>query len=92
MAHQDNRLADKSDGYNGNYSGWANYATWNVALWISNDEGLYHCARAYRHSRTPYQSFVGDMRELGSVETPDHVAYNDRSLDTEELDDMIRGL
>lgn len=26
-----------SDGYNG----WTNWATWNVALWFGNDEGLY---------------------------------------------------
>ena len=23
------------------YNGWSNYATWNVALWIDNDQGSY---------------------------------------------------
>lgn len=25
----------------GTYQGWTNYATWNVALWIDNDEPMY---------------------------------------------------
>ena len=75
-----------------NYNGWANYATWNVALWISNDEGLYHAAMNFRHVPAPYQAFADDMRELGALETPDRVAYNDRSLDTDALDEMIREL
>ena len=27
------------------YNGWTNYETWNVALWIDNDEGMYYTAR-----------------------------------------------
>lgn len=25
----------------GKYEGWNNWETWNVALWLSNDQGLY---------------------------------------------------
>jgi hypothetical protein len=28
------------------YNGWSNYETWNVALWLDNDEGSYHYWRA----------------------------------------------
>ena len=28
----------------GEYNGWKNWATWNVALWLGNDEGIYHAA------------------------------------------------
>jgi hypothetical protein len=27
------------------YNGWTNYATWNVALWLGNDQGLYNAYR-----------------------------------------------
>ena len=73
------------------YNGWANYETWNVALWIGNDEGLYSFAR---ESKT-YQSFRDGLRELGgeiALQTPDGVAWNDSGLDTEALDELISEL
>ena len=27
------------------YNGWTNYETWNVALWIDDEEGMYYEAR-----------------------------------------------
>ena len=79
------------------YNGWENYETWNVALWIGNDEGLYREARSCRD----YGQFVERMREFGedcgnttgiSRETPDNVAWNDSGLDTDALDEMIAEL
>ena len=63
------------------YNGYSNYATWNVVLWISNDEGLYNVAREC----SDYPEFVLEMRELGSIETLDHVAWNDTGIDLDEL-------
>lgn len=70
------------------YNGWKNRETWNVALWIGNDEGMYEFAKECG----TYQNFVDQMREVGITETPDHVAYNDSGLDVERLDEMIRDL
>lgn len=77
------------------YNGWANYETWNVALWIGNDEGLYNLARRYRSRSRPYDAFVDDLSEVGGAiayQTPDGVAWNDSGLDRDALNDLIAEL
>src|SRR4051812_36576109 len=32
------------------YNGWPNYPTWNVALWMDNEEGSYSYARELAHT------------------------------------------
>lgn len=70
------------------YNGWKNYETWNVALWIGNDEGLYNLSL----ERDTYGDFVETIRELGMTETPDGVAWNDSGIDTEALDEHFEEL
>ena len=65
------------------YNGYSNYATWNVALWISNDERLYSIASDCAN----YNEFIDTMRMYGSIETPDNVAWNDTGIDRYEVDE-----
>ena len=72
------------------YNGWANWETYNVALWIGNDEGLYEMARDCR--RYGYKVFADSLKEYGFFETPDGVAWTDSGLDIERLDEMMAEL
>jgi len=72
------------------YNGWSNWAIWNVALWVGNDEGLYHLARDYRVRG--YKAFAEALRELGLIETPDQASYSDSALDLDALDEMLKEL
>jgi len=70
------------------YNGWANWETWNVTLWISNDEGLNSIAKGHKD----WDSFAEEMAELESYTTPDHVAWDLPCLDRNELNDFISKL
>ena len=71
------------------YNGWKNRATWNVALWLQNDEGLYRMALRFSGR---YLALTQELRGLGLTETPDEVSYNDSGLDIEALDAMLKEL
>ena len=70
------------------FNGWANWETWNVALWIQNDESLYHAARRCRS----YQDLVAMLWECGSKETPDGCRWDDPAIDGIEINDMMDDL
>lgn len=72
------------------YNGWKNYETWNVALWILNDEGLYLDAKKFR--RLGYTSFAQNLLSEGCKKTPDGVAWNDAVLDIAALDETLSEL
>ena len=71
------------------YNGWKNYETWNVALWIGNDEGLYNWAREWKEHG--YKSFAHQVEEIMPL-TPDGVHWLDSGLDIDELNEMMAEL
>ena len=66
-----------------NMNGWKNYETWNVSLWIQNDETLYRLALA----TAGFQTFMQEMREWGCDETQDGVKWVD--ADYSEVQSMF---
>ena len=68
-------------------NGWANYETWNVALWIGNEEYLYQIAKGC----TSFLNFVERVEDI-MWDTPDGVSLTDPNLDITELDEMILDL
>ena len=84
------------------YNGWKNRATWNVALWVGNDEGLYREAVAYvqrckarreagsKGNITPrWRTFVKSAGLTGQ-RTPDGFAYDGTRLDNKALSEMLK--
>lgn len=75
----------------GEYNGWRNRQTWNVALWVGNDPGLYAMADEYanRGGRITWRGFV-KWAGLDGERTPDGVAYDGTRLDCAALSDVLR--
>lgn len=72
------------------YNGWANYETWNVALWIQNKEGLYHLAQQW--AEHGYKSLSHQLVALCGDKTFDGVNWQDSKLDINELNEMLAEL
>lgn len=74
------------------YNGWKNRETWNVMLYINNDESLYRGAVSFMESykgRKPYRDYVREMG-LGGDKTPDGIAWIGSSLDYRALNNSMR--
>lgn len=70
------------------YNGYKNYVTWNIALWLNNDEGLYNDIKENKFKG--YLEFVDYVRDHGIIETPDGVAFNDSGLDIKALNKVVK--
>ena len=70
------------------YNGWANWETWNVALWIQNHETTYKLSRRY----VSYDSFIPQLESLWGQCTPDGARWMDANIDIDELDEMLAEL
>jgi len=75
-------------------NGWKNRQTWNCALWVCGDEGLYRAAVDFmRHytGRSPYADFIVSG-VVNSPCTADGVFWMSSSLSLRELNTMMREL
>lgn len=73
---------------NKTFNGWSNYETWNVALWLQNDETLYGFARHY----DSYDMLIPRLELTMGQITPDGVRWMDGRINTAELDAMLAEL
>ena len=76
------------------YNGWRNKSTWNVALWINNDENNYNAAVDFMKNykgKNPYKSFIHYM-DLENWQTPDGIRWISHLLDYQALNEMMMEL
>lgn len=77
------------------YNGWKNRQTWNVALWINNNEPLYRRAVNYMKNHPGNKtSYIGFVREnyMMNDYTPDRIKWNGTRLDYKALNEMMLDL
>ena len=65
------------------YNGWSDWTTWNCALWIGGDEGLYNIAKGC----TDWFDFIIEMQDFGMNQTPDGAKWTEADYD--EMSEMI---
>ena len=70
------------------YNGWTNYETWNVGLWLGNDEGLYEVARR----ALDFDHLIEMLNSYGSEFTGDGVRWDDPSVNRVEIEEMLEEL
>ena len=67
-------------------NGWANYETWNVALWIQNEFEFYAVALACGD----YREFLAAIADSNvGLTTPDGVPWFSSAVNHAEIDRML---
>lgn len=76
------------------YNGWKNRQTWNVVLWLENDESLYMLAVSYAKRKAQagrIPTYLGFARWAGLVNdrTPDGISWTGTRLDYPTLNNLL---
>jgi hypothetical protein len=75
------------------YNGWANYETWNVALWMQNNQFLYNtavaCVEYKNDDETAYEKFIRNMHNIDKLTTNDGVRWDDEKINHDEINEMM---
>jgi hypothetical protein len=80
------------------YNGYKNYDTWNVMLWLDNDEGFYKESLRYfelvrgNRQRPTYRGLIQWLSDGGVIttKTADDIEWLSDDLDYRELNRGIR--
>lgn len=82
--------------YKHEYNGWKNYQTWNVALWLDNDEPTYRMMQEYLkeialkpNAKPRYIRLVYRLG-LDTSKTGDGVSYIQTRLSYKQLNAMLQ--
>lgn len=67
------------------FNGWANYETWNVALWLMNDFAYYRLALRYDR----YNALIPALENEFGQMTPDGVRWMDAKICTREITNLM---
>ena len=70
------------------YNGWTNYETWNAALWIGSDEGLYDIARR----AMDWSHLLEIFNTYGIDTTGDGVRWDASLINSCEMEEMLEEL
>ena len=79
-------------------NGWANWETWNVSLWINNDEPTYRLAVEYVEQsrlfgkKISYDDLIPALEYRFGQMTPDGCRWMDAKINTDEMDEMLSEL
>lgn len=75
------------------YNGWANYETWNVMLWINNDELLHSTLKNvwsnnFTKAVNTYEKWLLEF-EMHKRSTPDGVKWSSKKINLSEVNEHI---
>ena len=65
------------------YNGWTNWETWNVHMWIGNDE-MFHRMMT-QGAKGNWEQFKALAMQFGITKTPDGVDFEDSEVNQGEI-------